>query len=279
MNGIPEPFLRYLKLLGIYGRPEGIKGLEEIVLRHLCRVPFENVSKLLLFARDNGGRAVTLNEFLDGIEYRDLGGTCHSSNPYLAGLLRSLGYESILLGADMTEPDVHTNIRVSIDSIDYHVDVGYAAPFRRPIRLDRLPFEVVQGDFRYVLDRRPDDGRYEVSVLSGKERVHGYVVNETPRDPDYFNKTIRESFEPGRGFMTRFRITRFFPEHTVEIRDRTALYFRGTESRITELNDIDELEHVVFNDMQMPRCPIRNAIEVLEAVTGSSFWANGKDPI
>jgi arylamine N-acetyltransferase len=272
MNGIPEPFLRYLRLLGISGRPAGIKGLEEIVLRHLCRIPFENVSKLLLFARENRGRAATLDEFLDGIEYRDLGGTCHSSNPFLAELLKSLGYETVLLGADMTEPDVHTSIRVKIDSVNYHVDMGYAAPFRRPIRLDRLPYEVVQGDFRYVLDRRPDDSRYEISVLAGDERIHGYVVNETPRDPDYFDKTIRESFEPGRAFMTRLRITRFFPEQTIEVRDRTALYFRGGVGRTAGLSDIAELEYVVFKDMQMPRCPVRNAIAVLEGLTGGRFF-------
>ena len=90
MDSIPEPFQRYLRLLGISGRPAGIEGLEEIVLRHLCTVPFENVSKLLLFDRDKGGRAFTLDGFLDGIEYRDLGGTCYSSNPFLAELLKAL---------------------------------------------------------------------------------------------------------------------------------------------------------------------------------------------
>jgi arylamine N-acetyltransferase len=244
MNCIPDPFLRYLKLLGISGQPGGIKGLEEIVLRHLCVVPFENVSKLLMFDRGQGGRAVTLDEFLDGIEYRDLGGTCHSSNPFLAELLKVLGYDVVLLGADMTEPDVHTNIRVSLDSVDYHVDMGYAAPLRQPIRLDRLPYEIVQGDFRYVLDRRTNDGRYEVSILSGHERIHGYVVNETPRDFEYFYRTIRDSYDRGTEFMNRFRVTRFFEEYTVEVRDRTVLYFRGSESDKTELRDIAALERV-----------------------------------
>ena len=40
---------RYLRLLGIR-KPIAVDeaGLDEIVHRHLCRVPFENVSKLLL---------------------------------------------------------------------------------------------------------------------------------------------------------------------------------------------------------------------------------------
>jgi len=47
-------------------------ALDEIVRRHLCRVPFENVSKLLLLGREGAGRVTTLAEFLDGIEHRDL---------------------------------------------------------------------------------------------------------------------------------------------------------------------------------------------------------------
>jgi arylamine N-acetyltransferase len=277
MNDIPQPYRRYLRLLGIRNRPAGINGLEEIVLRHLCAVPFENVSKLQLLDRDGVGRPFALGEFLDGIELRDLGGTCYSSNPFVFELLNTLGYDAVLLGADMNNPDVHTSVRVTVDAVDYHVDMGYAAPFRRPIRLDRLPYEVVQGDFRYVLDRRANDGRFEMSMLSGGEWKHGYVVNETPRAPGFFDKAVRESYWPDSEFMRRFRIVRFFEEHTVEIRDRTAFYFLGDQTRKVELTDIAELERVVFEDMQLPRCPVRDAIGVLERVTGEAFFVRGGD--
>src|ERR1017187_3649094 len=83
---------RYLRLLGIrtpIAGPAGWDeaGLDEVVHRHLCRVPFENVSKLLLLGREGAGRVTTLTEFLDGIEHYDLGGTCHTNNPFLASLL------------------------------------------------------------------------------------------------------------------------------------------------------------------------------------------------
>lgn len=70
---------RYLRLLGIQGTPEGIAGLREIVSKHLRRVPFENVSKLLLFGREGAGRVTTISKFLDGIENLDLGGTCYTN--------------------------------------------------------------------------------------------------------------------------------------------------------------------------------------------------------
>src|SRR5690348_11061080 len=142
---LPEIYLRYLRLLGIEGIPSGLEGLREIVRRHIRQAPFENVSKLLLFAREGAGRAVPLAEFLDGIERFDLGGTCYSSNPHLADLLRRLGYDADLLGADMTAPNVHTSVRVRVNGVAYHVDCGYGGPFREPLRLDRLPHEFSEG--------------------------------------------------------------------------------------------------------------------------------------
>jgi len=128
MKHIPEPYERCLKLLGFKAPPEGIEGLKRIVHRHLCRVPFENVSKLLLYAKEGRGRPLTLTEFLNGIEHRDMGGTCHSSNPYLSDLLKFLGYKTLLLGSDMQESNVHTCIRVEEDGVPYPIDVGYAGP-------------------------------------------------------------------------------------------------------------------------------------------------------
>src|ERR1039458_5996611 len=112
-----EPFQRYLRLLGIVGRPSGLDGLRTLVRRHLSAVPFENISKLLLVDRERTGRVTTLTEFLDGIEQSDLGGTCYTNNPFLTELLRELGYDADLLGADMSRLNVHTCIRVRIDSV------------------------------------------------------------------------------------------------------------------------------------------------------------------
>lgn len=95
-----DPFQRYLRLLGIEGHPSGLEGLRTLVRRHLSVVPFENVSKLLLSGRERSGHITSLREFPDGIEFSDLGGTCYTNNPFLTDLLRALGYDAELLGAD-----------------------------------------------------------------------------------------------------------------------------------------------------------------------------------
>ena len=266
-----EPYARYLRILGIEDAPAGLAGLQDLVLRHLCRVPFENISKLLLFAREGAGRPRTLAEFLDGIEHCDLGGTCHSNNPYLIDLLRHLGYDADLLGADMTLPNVHTCVRVRIDGVAYHVDVGYGAPFRAPLRLDRLPHTFREGALQYVLNR--DGDACEMTVLAGQERRHGYIVHGPPRTADFFTPAVRDSFAPGRTFVSGLRLVRIFADHSVELWNRTLTIHSGPETRVTELRDRAGLKAAVDTELAMPRAPVERAVEILEQLTGKDFFA------
>ncbi len=267
-------YTRYLRLLGITDLPSGLEGLREIVRRHLFRVPFENISKLLLLSREGAGRPFTFDEFLNGIEFHDLGGTCHSCNPFLADLLRHLGYHADLLGADMTVPNCHTCIRVRVDGISYHVDVGYGGPFREPMRLDRLPHEFSEGKLGYRFDRNGQPDRCEMQVLSGAERVHGYVVHGPPRQAAFFEPAIRESFAPARTFVSHLRIVRTFETHSAELFDRRLSVNRDGETTQTTIRDLAELKSVVATTLALPRCPIEPALEVLASQTGADFFAN-----
>ena len=261
---------RYLRLLGISESPAGYDGLRALVRAHLVRVPFENVSKLLLYAREGSGRPITLPEFLDGIEHGDFGGTCYSSNPFLAELLRAVGYDAVLLGADMSTPDVHTSIRARLDAREYHIDVGYAGPFDAPIPLDTSS-EIVFGGSRYVFGPAP--GGHEMAVYVGDEQVHRYLVHEPPRPHSFFFGTIAGSFEPGRTFMRCLRITKFLENGgAVELRNRRLLRLTHAGGTETLVNSLAELRRAVEQEFRMPRCRIEDAVKVLERLNGHSFF-------
>jgi len=264
-----ELYTRYLRVLGIEGIPSGLRGLQEIVRRHVHRVPFENISKLLLYAREGAGRAFTLEEFLDGIERYDLGGTCYTCNPYLTDLLRHLGYDADLLGADMTVPDIHTCIRVRLDGVGYHIDCGYGGPFRAPLRLDRVPHVFFEGSVQYILGPNAHPNFYEMKSLSGGQRVHGYVVHDPPREAAFFEPAVRKSFAAGQTFMNHLRIVRIFDEHSVELFDRKLTVHRAGASVQTELSHLAELKHAIAVDLAMPRCPIEEALSIMERITGA----------
>lgn len=269
---LPEPYDRYLRLLGFGEPPSGLPGLRQLLSRHLSRVPFENVSKLLLFGRERAGRVTTLPEFLDGIEHRDLGGTCYTSNPYLMQLLLALGYDADLLSADMSTPHIHSCIRVRLDGVPYHVDVGYAAPFREPLRLDDIPHKVFDGDETYVLDRRPTE-ELAVDVFSNGARVHGYIAHNEPRTVEFFRQTILDSYLPGKTFMSCLRISRYWETGSVHLRDRILSVEACGKVRTTELKNMSELEAAIIGPLEMPRCPINHAVAVLEELKGQSFFA------
>ena len=267
-----EIYARYLRLLGLEGVPTGLRGLQEIVRRHVHHVPFENVSKLLLYAREGTGRAFTLEEFLDGIEQYDLGGTCYTCNPYLTGLLRHLGYDADLLGADMTVPDVHTCIRVRIDGVSYLIDCGYGGPFREPLRLDRLPHVFFEGSVQYIFGPNAHPNAYEMKSFSGGQPGHGYVVHDPPRAASYFEPAVRKSFTAGQMFMNHLRIVRIFDEHSVELFDRKLTIHRAGASLQAELSHLGEFKRAVAVDLAMPRCPIEQALAVMEQITGTPLF-------
>jgi N-hydroxyarylamine O-acetyltransferase len=270
MPPLPEIYHRYLRILGVDGVPSGLDGLRAIVRAHLLRVPFENVSKLLLFGREGSGRFFALPEFLDGIEHQDLGGTCYSANPFLGDLLRALGYDAGLHGANMHRGlNVHTSLRVRIDGRAYHVDVGYGGPFREPISLDHLPVEMVEGGNRYVFDRHPGGDGYEMAVFNGEERVHGYIVHGPPRSRDFFTPAMQNSFAPGATFLNCLRICRFFDGYSVTLLNRDFTIHHGATANSKELNSLAELEATLTTELEMPRCPALAAIETMERISGT----------
>jgi N-hydroxyarylamine O-acetyltransferase len=269
------PYSRYLRLLGFDHPLSGLEGLRQLVRRHVIRVPFENISKLLLIGRERKGRVTPLPEFLDGLERYDLGGTCYTSNPFLAELLGKMGYDADLLGCDMAHANVHTAIRVRVAGNEYHVDVGYGGPFYEPLPLAGLPHEMKQGRFRYVLDRG-GDGRLTMNVFKGEERVHGYAVNEAPREFAFFRDIILDSFRPAATFMTRLRVVRYFEDHSVELENSLVTCHRGSESRDMQVTSMKQLRGIFDDDFRMPRCPVEKALETLELLTGQSFFEMGE---
>jgi arylamine N-acetyltransferase len=250
---------RYLRLLGIDEVPPGLEGLRLIVRRHLVRVPFENVSKLL-------GRAIALDEFLDGVEHHDLGGTCYSVNSHLAELLCACGYRAELLGADMTNPDVHVCVRVH-DGPGYLVDCGFAAPFREPVPLDGLPYTVNEGTHRYRFQR------HERGIALHFGESVSYVAHEPPRTMAEFASVIRASFALEAHFMNHLRIARFFEDDSVELLDRKMSVHREGRTEEREFASLDELEHAVHTEFALPRCPLREAVTMLERITGKPLFS------
>lgn len=238
----PHLLERYRKILEIEPAAPNLETLTSLVKAQMRRIPFENISKLYYMHRRDLRGLIDFELFLDGIEAHNFGGTCYSTNYYFAVLLRSLGYEVKLCGADMANPDVHIVSMVKLDSREYLVDVGYAAPFLEPMPVDlEEDYEIRCGDDKYVLKPRDENGRSRMDMYRGGELLHGYSINQNPREIGYFENVIADSFGENATFMNAVLLVRFYDDRILSIRNLTVLEAGGTESRIRKLANRAEL--------------------------------------
>ncbi|WAS99141.1 arylamine N-acetyltransferase [Nannocystis punicea] len=256
-------FRRYLGILGWVGDP----GLHELVSSHLIKVPFENVSKLLRPADAPANAIPPIEEFLRGIGEQDLGGTCYALNAHFAALLQFLDYDVELLAADAGGvPRAHAVCRVSFEDQLHLVDVGYGAPFYHPIPLDSLPLQIPHGALGYALDRHASHREaVEVVMLHQGARIHNYIAKPPPVAPDGFAAAIERSNAPDAHFMRRLKIIRFFASRVLEIDNNRLITTHHNITTVTPIRDLDELEAIVHEALQLPRMPVREAAEALQA--------------
>ncbi len=78
--------------------------------------------------------------------------------------------------------------------------------------------------------------------------------------------------------MSCIRITRFFKDRTVELKNRTLTTYNGEESYSKILRNVVDIETTVKNELMMPKCPIKRAIKILEKVTQKSFFEDEDYP-
>ena len=260
--GMPQPFGRYLGILGLAAGPPDLEHLRALVAAQLMRVPFENVSKLYLKKRFGAMSAPTLEEHLDGIERFRFGGTCYANNPHFYALLRQLGYDVALCGADMSRPDVHVVSIVRLGAREHLVDVGYGAPFYGPLPRDlESDFEIRFGDCRYVLSPRDEAGRSRLEVFRGGRDLHGYLAKPVPREIGEFQTVIADSYRETATFMNAVVVERFFLGRSVRIHNLSVTESTPDGATTTRLADRDALIQAIEAHAGIPADVVREATE------------------
>ncbi|MCP4582888.1 MAG: arylamine N-acetyltransferase [candidate division Zixibacteria bacterium] len=246
-------FKRYLGLLGVSVRKPGPEALAELITAHLTRVPFENISKLYCRKRDNLRYLPDLDKYLDGIEHFNFGGTCYSSNYHLYLLLEYLGYEIKLCGADMTNPDVHLVSMVKLDGREYLVDIGYAAPFLKPLPRDLTEDYIIElGNTRYILKPQDNQGRSRLELYRDGQLKHTYIANPKPRQIEHFADIITQSYSDEATFMNSLLLIRFFPNRSLAIHNLNLVESQGTKAKITPIADRTELIKAIEKHFGIP---------------------------
>ena len=255
----------YSRVLGVPRVAPGRDALDKLVRAQVTRVPFENISKLYRHKHQGLIGIPSMEVYLDGIERFHFGGTCYPNNYYFCRLLRTLGYDAALCGADMPSgEDVHAAITVAIDGRDLLVDVGYAAPFLEPLPLDVSHDVVVRfGRDRYVLKPRDDQGRSRLDMYRDGELIHGYLLKPTPRPIEHFSKPVRDSFRESATFMNAVDLVRFSDGESVVIYNLSIIRSTVDSFTIERLAGREELVQAIEREFGIPAEIARDAISGL----------------
>ncbi|MBS1856045.1 MAG: hypothetical protein JST11_11815, partial [Acidobacteria bacterium] len=145
------------------------------------------------------------------------------------------------------------------------------APFRDPMRLDRLPIELTEGGNRYRLEANGDGG-FRMDMFSGAERVVGYLAHDPPRPREFFAPVVEGSYALTSTFLRSLRISRVWDGYSLDLIDRKLFRHEAGRTSVRPLESLAELAAAVRGDLCMPRCPIESAVEILEELTGKPLF-------
>jgi N-hydroxyarylamine O-acetyltransferase len=156
----------YCKRIGFSGElAPTLPCLTALVFRHVCSIPFENVDVLV-------GRPINLD--IDSLQRKLVlskrGGYCYEQNGFFSEVLVAVGFDATVISArprvifarHETPPLTHASIRVTLDGVDWLVDVGIGglSP-SAPIRIVEDEVQDTPHDARRIVQ---DGGEFYLQV-------------------------------------------------------------------------------------------------------------------
>ena len=258
-------FNKYLGLLGVKEAPPTFTLLAELVKAHLIKIPFENISKLL-YKKQGMNYIPSFDVYLDAIEKHNFGGTCYSNNYYFHLLLKHLGFNVKLCGADMRNPDVHIINIVTTDEKEFIVDGGYAAPFLQPLpRYLETDFIINNGNDKYIVKPQDENGRTRIEHYNDNKLHHWYTANPAPRKIEDFRNVIEDSYADHSTFMNAVRVERFSENGSVSLRNFVVVETAGNKTSTLKISR-EEMPEVINKKFGMPQNLVKEAVESIKEI-------------
>lgn len=227
----------YLARIGIARPvPGDVAALRDLQLRHLLRVPFENLSIHL-------AEGIVLEEtaLIEKLVHRRRGGFCYELNGAFAALLSALGFRVTLLAACVHgrdgwgPPFDHLALRVDTPE-PWLVDVGFGRFSHYPLKLDLRSEQRDPGGTFRIADGA--DGDLEV-FMDGEPQ---YRIESRPRELRDFEPTCWWQETSPKSHFTRSLVCSLLTERgRVTLSDRTLVHTMDAERQERLLTGDDEV--------------------------------------
>ena len=252
-------FEKYLELLKVEKSLPDLNLLRKVVRAHLIKIPFENISKLI-YKKQGMNYIPDLTTYLNGIKSYNFGGTCYANNYYLYSILKHLGYNVKLCGADMKNPDVHLISIVTIDGSEYIVDGGYAAPFLVPLPRDlEEDYVVTLGNEKYIIKPKDELGRTKVEQYTDGKLQHWYIAKPQEKKIEDFRRVIEDSYSVDAVFMNAVRITKFSENDSLVLKNLYLTEIINNESSTIKIA-LNDIPSVIERKFGIPKYIVKKAV-------------------
>jgi arylamine N-acetyltransferase len=256
------PELELLQILGLQPEKPSQDFLARLLKHHQRHVPYENVSKLV--RGQSGNFALPgFEEYVQGIQGFDCGGTCFTQNVHFQHLLGYLGFESTLLGKPVDGVLNHPNLRVRLDGKNYFVDLGIMSSFVGPFELD--PQQVITqqiGDQTYKLTPAADRKSGKLEIFRKGSLIREIHTSEPAPTTAQISDGLSRTFGKEELFMKNLVVHKSFGEFSRGLWNRSFYVDQGTTHTVTEIKTEADLQKA-FELLEMPRAPWKEALEVL----------------
>lgn len=187
----------YLNLLGIQNKNPSLSFLNELMEAHLYKIPFDGSN----FVLHQPQKLVLKNsDILVGLK-KGNGSVCYQSNGAFNKLLSILGFDATLVSVTMfrfgkEEPrpyaelgkNVHCAILVTMNDMEYLVDLVWGNAFRYPLQIGGKLTEIPGEDSRQCLNI---DGTYKLLVKIDESWEIEYQFKKENRKTREFKEDIQ----------------------------------------------------------------------------------------
>lgn len=219
--------------------------LKELHLLHLRTVPFENLD-----IHANHEIVLSEEKLYEKIVGRRRGGICYELNGLFAWLLKALGFEVIMISAnvytgknDLTPAFDHMVLVVHIDDARYLVDVGFGDSFLVPLNFAPLAGGNQNGP---AYEISMNDGFYTVSKNNDVDNPQStqplFRFELTPRClEDFVERCDFHQYSTESHFRRKTVCSRAHPDGRITVSGTELILSHGSMREVTELNTAQEV--------------------------------------
>lgn len=246
----------YLRRIGIEKNDleptaENLKLLQR---RHLLNVPFENLD--IHWKRPI---LIDTEKFYRKIVEEKRGGFCYELNASFNELLRSLGFQTRLVSARVSDGKGgfgneydHLAIIVMIGELEYLADVGFGAFTAEPLRMV-ADLEQQDASGAFVI-KRSDDGYLEIAKKEDESWRSEYIFKPLGRDlSEFADQCVYQQTSPESHF-TKKKVCSLMTENGRKtLTDTKFIETRNGEKRETEISSDEEFDRILQREFNITR--------------------------